>query len=68
MSGVVNIVTKQGGSDYKGQISIYTGDYLSSADEFNFYRSVVTDADPATGLTRVVNSETEEPLKIQSNI
>jgi len=62
MSGVVNIVTKQGGSDYKGQISVYAGDYLSSADEFNFYRSVVTDADPATGLTRVVNSETEEPL------
>lgn len=30
MSGVVNIVTKEGGQDYHGQASVYFGDYLSS--------------------------------------
>jgi len=62
MSGIVNIITKQGGKDYKGQISVYTADYVSSRDEFNFYKNLVTDADPATGLTRVVSSEFNQPL------
>jgi len=30
MSGVVNIVTKEGGSDYHGNLSMYMGDRLSS--------------------------------------
>ncbi|MEX0720893.1 MAG: TonB-dependent receptor [Balneolaceae bacterium] len=32
-SGVVNIVTKDGGEDYEGNISTYTGDYLTSNTE-----------------------------------
>ena len=30
MSGVVNIVTKEGGENYSGQVSTYFGDYLST--------------------------------------
>jgi hypothetical protein len=30
LSGIVNTVTKEGGSKYKGSISYYTGDYISS--------------------------------------
>lgn len=33
MSGIVNIVTKEGGKEYKGSASVYWGDYLSSANE-----------------------------------
>ena len=33
LSGVVNTVTKEGGSKYKGTLSYYTGDYISSAKD-----------------------------------
>ena len=36
MSGVINIVTKEGTNQYKGRLSAYTGDYLSDhTDVFN---------------------------------
>ena len=31
LSGVVNTITKEGGSKYKGTLTYYTGDYISSA-------------------------------------
>ncbi|GAB4328115.1 MAG: TonB-dependent receptor [Calditrichia bacterium] len=36
MSGIINIVTKEGGEKYSGNISAYTGDYFSSDDDI-FY-------------------------------
>jgi hypothetical protein len=63
MSGIVNIVTKTGSKNYSGQVRVYTGNYLSGRDEFNFYKNVVTEADPSTGLTRIVSSEVEKPLQ-----
>lgn len=33
MSGIINIVTKDGGNQYSGKISSYLGDYISSADD-----------------------------------
>ena len=33
MSGIVNIVTKDGGRDYSGSINIYTGDYFSKSSK-----------------------------------
>lgn len=36
LSGIVNTVTKEGGSAYKGSLSFYTGDYLSQNDEIFF--------------------------------
>ncbi len=32
MSGIVNIVTRDGGSEFTGSVSAYSGDYISSAD------------------------------------
>ncbi|MBN2572785.1 MAG: TonB-dependent receptor [Ignavibacteriales bacterium] len=36
LSGVVNTITKEGGEKYSGNISFYTGDYVSSRDEVFF--------------------------------
>ncbi|MEL6823776.1 MAG: TonB-dependent receptor plug domain-containing protein, partial [Calditrichota bacterium] len=36
MSGIINIVTKEGGSDFHGSLKSFVGDYLST-DDFNFY-------------------------------
>jgi outer membrane receptor protein involved in Fe transport len=36
LSGVVNTITKEGSSQYKGKISAYAGDYLSTRDELFF--------------------------------
>ena len=33
LSGIVNTVTKEGGSNYRGTLSFYTGDYMSSHDD-----------------------------------
>ena len=33
LSGVVNIVTKDGSNDFKGRLSSYVGDYVSSQDD-----------------------------------
>ncbi len=33
MSGVVNIITREGGEDYHGKIASYAGDYLSTHDD-----------------------------------
>lgn len=36
LSGIVNTVTKEGGSAYKGKVSFYTGDQMSSRDDIFF--------------------------------
>ena len=36
MSGIVNVVTKEGGSDFHGSIKAYTGDYVTNDDDI-FY-------------------------------
>jgi len=33
LSGIVNMVTKEGGKEFKGSVSAYSGDYLSSRDD-----------------------------------
>lgn len=43
LSGIVNTVTKEGGSEYHGNLSFYTGDYISSHDDI-FYN--IDDIDP----------------------
>jgi outer membrane receptor protein involved in Fe transport len=50
LSGVVNTVTKEGGSKYTGTISYYTGDYVSNAtdvffniDDFNMINNQVVE-------------------------
>jgi len=45
MSGIVNIVTKDGGSELTGEITGYIGDYLPSGGsrEFGLYKPVLAD-------------------------
>lgn len=50
MSGIVNTVTKEGGSKYNGFISLYTGDYISNkketfynVDEFKVQNNLVSE-------------------------
>ncbi len=43
LSGIVNQVTKEGGSDYHGNVTFYTGDYLSGREETFFN---IDDIDP----------------------
>ncbi|HOJ19178.1 MAG TPA: TonB-dependent receptor [Ignavibacteriaceae bacterium] len=52
MSGIVNTVTKEGGNDYKGFLSFYTGDYLSTRKETFF------NVDKFSGLNNMVGELT----------
>jgi outer membrane receptor protein involved in Fe transport len=63
MSGVVNIITKEGGQKYAGQMKVYGGDYVSNDKVYSLYKSLQTERDPNTGLTRIVSSERDYPLK-----
>ena len=47
MSGVVNVVTRDGGKEFEGNISGYVGDYLSTNDDVFWH---VTDFNPVTNL------------------
>jgi outer membrane receptor protein involved in Fe transport len=61
MSGIVNIITKEGKSKYSGQISAYIGDYFSTSDIYNVSNRVeVTEA--ADGSLQEY-AEYENPLK-----
>lgn len=69
MSGIVNIITKEGGEKYTGQIKLYAGDYVSNRAEYNLYKKLVTEEDRSrplqsgTGyLTKIVSSEVDKPL------
>ncbi len=61
MSGIVNMVTKEGGSEYKAEVSGYFGDYVSNAEPFSLLKRVTAVQDEATGQTRAVG-EFENPL------
>jgi hypothetical protein len=62
MSGIVNIITKEGGSKYAGQIKLYGGDYLSNDEIYRPYKSLVTAQDSITGRTRIISSDREKVL------
>jgi hypothetical protein len=63
MSGIVNIITKQGSKTYAGEMKVYTGDYVSNGDKFRVYKNLVTEKDPNTSLTKIVSGDYENPLK-----
>ncbi|MDZ7345750.1 MAG: TonB-dependent receptor, partial [candidate division KSB1 bacterium] len=42
MSGIVNIITKEGSPKFNGQVRAYVGDYVSNRDEFEVLDRVVT--------------------------
>ena len=48
MSGIINVVTKDGGATYHGEISAYTGDYLiSNQDQYQLMEAYRFDGSPA---------------------
>jgi len=63
MSGVVNIITKQGTKSYTGELKVYTGDYVSNGDKFRVYKNLVTKENPTTHLTDIVSGDYYNPLK-----
>ena len=62
MSGIINIITKEGGRRYTGQLRAYVGDYVSGGDEFSVLKSIDTVTDPETGAFRTIG-EKEYPLE-----
>ncbi|RQV99493.1 hypothetical protein EH221_00125, partial [bacterium] len=62
MSGIVNIITKEGGNRYSGEITTYAGDYMSNRDVYGVLRKVTPTLDPLTGETIAVE-DLENPLK-----
>jgi outer membrane receptor protein involved in Fe transport len=61
MSGIVNIITKEGGEKYTGQARAYVGDYVSSGDKFGVLKSVRTVTNASTGKSAAAGAE-ENPL------
>ncbi|OGC01496.1 hypothetical protein A2V82_10205 [candidate division KSB1 bacterium RBG_16_48_16] len=62
MSGIVNIITKEGGRHYTGQIKAYVGDYVSTDEHFQLAESIETKVDPVTGAVTPI-STMENPIK-----
>ena len=61
MSGIVNIITKEGGSAWAGQVKTWLGDYVSGDDRFRILNSVQATRDPATG-AEVAVADYDYPL------
>jgi outer membrane receptor protein involved in Fe transport len=59
LSGIVNTVTKEGGSSYKGKISFYSGDQISSRDEIFFNINKIS---PTNNLTHELTLSGPFPL------
>jgi len=57
MSGIINIITKEGGRDYHGEIKTYVGDYITGSSLYDVWESVAYD----TANGEVVESR-ENPL------
>ena len=49
MSGIVNIITKEGEAKYSGDFSAYVGDYISNGDEWSVLTGVKLVDDPIKG-------------------
>jgi hypothetical protein len=62
MSGIINIITKEGTKRYTGQFRGYVGDYISGGDEFSVLKSVKTKKDLTTGDVEAIG-DNEFPLK-----
>ena len=61
MSGIINIVTKEGGSAYAGMLKGWVGDYVSNDDTYAVYKNTFETVDPQSGRA-VSDGEKENPL------
>lgn len=62
MSGIINIITKDGGSRFNGEIKGYVGDYVSADPQYGVLEYVHAVTDPLTNST-TVDAPSEDPLK-----
>ena len=60
MSGIVNIITNEGGKKYTGHFSGYVGDYVSNGSEFDVIDHIETSVNSAGTIDAV--AVTESPL------
>ncbi len=58
MSGIINIITKEGGNEYHGGVKLYAGDYYSTSDIYNVMKKI--NYNKSTGQ---VIEESENPIK-----
>ncbi|MBN2105601.1 TonB-dependent receptor [bacterium] len=62
MSGIVNIITREGGNRYSGKLNVYAGDYVSGDDIYSVLKDVAPGPeDPETGVITEVEC-LENPL------
>ncbi len=61
LSGIVNIITKEGKKNYHGKLSTYAGDYVSNSDIYSVLTRVDTTIDSNTGEVIEIDRE-ENPL------
>jgi len=50
MSGIVNIVTKEGGAEFSGNVSVQMGDIVTSSDNSEYFTSEIETIDPLNTL------------------
>ncbi|MBN2001566.1 TonB-dependent receptor, partial [candidate division KSB1 bacterium] len=62
MSGIVNIITKEGGQDYSGEMKGYVGDYVTNRRHYEVLERVDVEPDPQTGINKSTGVS-ENPLK-----
>ena len=62
MSGIINILTKEGDPKYTGRMRIYLGDYITGNDHFSVLKKVTTVENHETGKQRHVG-ESGDPLR-----
>jgi outer membrane receptor protein involved in Fe transport len=61
MSGIINIITKEGTDRTMAHVRAYAGDYVSGDDRFSLLSRVNTMTDPATGTLKALGTK-ENPL------
>jgi outer membrane receptor protein involved in Fe transport len=61
MSGIINIITKEGSPKYTGEFKAYAGDYISTDEKFGLLKRTDIIENAKTGVTRS-NGVMENPL------
>jgi outer membrane receptor for ferrienterochelin and colicin len=61
MSGIINMITKEGGSKYSGRLEVYAGDFLSNDPVYNVLKNFSPDT--INGQPELVGEEEESLMK-----
>jgi outer membrane receptor protein involved in Fe transport len=66
MSGIVNIITKEGTPKYTGEVMAYVGDYVSNSDKWNMLTGTHVGVNPVNGNVKTIGEE-YNPIKEEFN-